>query len=214
MTGMRAELELPAAEACPVAGFSEGVEGSVSSVRRADDGAGGATEQFTVSGEHDPDVFDGDLEPLFEYDSATVYQFDQRVSDCICEYVERRNTPIAEVRAEEGLLVLELHLADLTALRDLVTELREHYGTVRIRYLLQIDGDAEGTEDIVPVDRSRLTDRQREVLETAYEMGYFAYPRGANATDVATELGIEPSTFTEHLAAAQSKLLDELLSPA
>jgi predicted DNA binding protein len=57
----------------------------------------------------------------------------------------------------------------------------------------------------------RLTDRQREVLRTAHEMGYFEYPRGANAGEVATALDIEPSTFTEHLNAAQSKLLDELL---
>ncbi|MFB6189168.1 MAG: bacterio-opsin activator, partial [Halapricum sp.] len=86
MTGMRAELELPASEVCPVAAFSERVDGTVSSVRRAEDGSGGATEQFTVTGEHDPTAFEGDLDSLFEYRSAQVYQFDQRASDCICEY--------------------------------------------------------------------------------------------------------------------------------
>ena len=71
------------------------------------------------------------------------------------------------------------------------------------------DGEDDGA--LVPVDVGRLTDRQREVLETAYGMGYFEYPRGANASEVAGELGIEPSTLAEHLAAAQSKLLAELL---
>jgi predicted DNA binding protein len=56
-----------------------------------------------------------------------------------------------------------------------------------------------------------LTDRQPEVLETAYGTGYFEYPRGANASEVAGEPGIETSTLAEHLAAAQSKLLAELL---
>ncbi|MEF8887534.1 MAG: helix-turn-helix domain-containing protein, partial [Haloarculaceae archaeon] len=54
-------------------------------------------------------------------------------------------------------------------------------------------------------------DRQREVVETAYEMGYFEYPRESNATEVATALDIQPSTFTEHLTAAQGKLLGELV---
>ena len=55
-----------------------------------------------------------------------------------------------------------------------------------------------------------LTDPQREALRTAYEMGYFEYPRDANASEVAAALDIQRSTFTEHLNAAQSKLLDEL----
>jgi len=42
-------------------------------------------------------------------------------------------------------------------------------------------------------------------------MGYFDYPKGANATDVAEELGVARSTFTEHLAAAQTKLMDAIL---
>jgi len=35
--------------------------------------------------------------------------------------------------------------------------------------------------------------------------------RAANATEVAAALDISPSTFAEHLAAAQSKVLDSLL---
>jgi hypothetical protein len=42
-------------------------------------------------------------------------------------------------------------------------------------------------------------------------MGYFEHPRTANAGEVADELDISRSTFAEHLAAAQSKLLDAVL---
>jgi len=69
-------------------------------------------------------------------------------------------------------------------------------------------------ETAVPVDLEKLTDRQREVLETAYEMGYYQYPRGANASEVADALDICPSTLAEHLAAAQTKLLDDVLADA
>jgi predicted DNA binding protein len=42
-------------------------------------------------------------------------------------------------------------------------------------------------------------------------MGYFGRPREANATEVAAELGINPATFSEHLATAQAKLLEDVL---
>ncbi|WP_455429089.1 helix-turn-helix domain-containing protein [Haloarcula regularis] len=61
------------------------------------------------------------------------------------------------------------------------------------------------------VDRGQLTDRQREVLETAVEMGYFEYPKGANAGEVAEALDITVSTFAEHLAAAETKLLGSIV---
>jgi len=75
-------------------------------------------------------------------------------------------------------------------------------------------GDGETDDgDVVFVDRSRLTDRQREVLETAYEMGYFEHPRATNATEVADALDVSLSTFTEHLATAQSKVLAAIVDP-
>ena len=42
-------------------------------------------------------------------------------------------------------------------------------------------------------------------------MGYFERPKGANATDVADELGINRSTFSEHVSAAERKILTDVL---
>jgi len=53
----------------------------------------------------------------------------------------------------------------------------------------------------------RLTDRQREVLRTAFEMGYYEWPRDCTGQDVAAELGISAATFSEHVFAAERKLL-------
>lgn len=56
-----------------------------------------------------------------------------------------------------------------------------------------------------------LTDRQREVLRTAFEMGYYAVPREASAADLATELDLDVSTVTEHLQRAERNLLGAVL---
>lgn len=57
-----------------------------------------------------------------------------------------------------------------------------------------------------------LTDRQRETLVTAYEMGYFDNPRGTTAVECAESLGISQSTFSQHLSVALNKVLGALLA--
>lgn len=52
----------------------------------------------------------------------------------------------------------------------------------------------------------RLTERQQEVLETAFEMGYYEWPRDCTGQDVADELGIASATFSEHIFAAERKV--------
>lgn len=55
-----------------------------------------------------------------------------------------------------------------------------------------------------------LTDRQREVLTTAYLGGYFEQPREVDSTDLADRLGITQSTFSQHVRTAQCKIISML----
>lgn len=55
-----------------------------------------------------------------------------------------------------------------------------------------------------------LTDRQRESLQSAYFSGYFDWPREANGREVAEALGIDQSTFQQHLRAGQRHVLETL----
>jgi len=57
---------------------------------------------------------------------------------------------------------------------------------------------------------THLTDRQREVLRAAFEAGYYEWPRECSGEDVAEELGITSATFSEHISAAERKLLSVL----
>jgi predicted DNA binding protein len=54
---------------------------------------------------------------------------------------------------------------------------------------------------------SRLTNRQREVIETALAMGYYEQPRKITHQDIAAELGCGLSTVTEHLQKSEDKLI-------
>jgi predicted DNA binding protein len=207
MSGVRAELVFDSPGDCPVAVASAETDGSLREVSWTAESNGTVTEQFTAP--EDEDISTG--EEVFDYGSRQVYEFEREAGkSCICEVIERSLGPVTETYARNGNLHVTLHANDMKRLRDMLRSLNEQYGEVRIEYLVQGREGAEESE-LVPVDMRRLTDRQREVLHTAHEMGYFEYPRDANASEVATALDIEPSTFTEHLNAAQSKLLDELL---
>lgn len=58
----------------------------------------------------------------------------------------------------------------------------------------------------------QLTNRQLDVIEVAYESGYYDVPREASTADVAAEVGIDPSTVAEHLQRAERNLLTQHLS--
>lgn len=207
MSGVRAEFVFEQPTECPVATASAGSEDSLREISWTTQSDGNVTEQFTTTDEQSDEQF----EQVFDYGSQQVYEFDHEADDsCICSFIERSMGPVANAYATDGNLHVTLHAGDVEKLRELLGDLNSRFDGVRIEYLVQGREQADESE-LVPVDMRRLTDRQHEVLQTAHEMGYFEYPRGSNASEVATELGIEPSTFTEHLNAAQSKLLDELL---
>ncbi|MFD1599315.1 helix-turn-helix domain-containing protein [Halobellus rarus] len=61
---------------------------------------------------------------------------------------------------------------------------------------------------------TQLTEKQREVIQTAFEAGYYDWPREATGEDVAAELEIASATFSEQIHAAERKLLSALFADA
>ena len=211
--GVRAELAVHEPANCPLASLAAESDAPVTDVTWAA-GDDAVAEEFRVAADAVPaDAATLDaLDPVVDVGDERVYRFERDPDvSCACELVESLGSPVADVRLRDGTLVLTLHLADVERLRAVVAELASAAERIELRYLVHTGGEDAPGADPTFVDRARLTDRQREVLRTAHAMGYFEYPRGANATAVADELGIGVSTFAEHLAAAQRVLLGDLL---
>jgi hypothetical protein len=206
-SGVHAEVEVTDS-VCRIVDAS--AHANVNSVNRT---AGGTDESKTVEFTADGTLDADRVSEVFQYGDRTVYRFERdrnETPQCACEWVESHGTPARHVKADDGAVVLSFVARDLDTLRAIVTDLRAAFDGVSLRRLTR-SADGERDADLVFVDRAELTDRQREVLETAHRMGYFEHPREANATDVSEALGINRSTFAEHLAAAQSKLLDTVI---
>lgn len=57
---------------------------------------------------------------------------------------------------------------------------------------------------------NHLTERQCEVLQTAFEAGYYDWPRECSGEEIAADLDISSATFSEHISAAERNLLSHL----
>ncbi|WP_148414529.1 transcriptional regulator NarO [Haloferax sp. KTX1] len=206
--GVHGEIHVTDPSVCRVSEAS--AETSVESVSRsvaADNDT--AAVEFTAPSSAAID----DADEVFHHEQKTIYRVTSGPAEgprCACELVECHGCPVRHLEAECGTVVLSFVASDLTSFRDIVVNLKSEFDGISLRRLTQSEPDSVSSS-LVFVDRDKLTARQREVLETAHEMGYFDHPREANATEVAAALDINRSTFTEHLSAAQSKLLDAIL---
>lgn len=61
---------------------------------------------------------------------------------------------------------------------------------------------------------TQLSDRQRQAVAVAHDLGYYDQPRGATHEEVANRLDCAPTTASDHLQKAETKLLNTILDTA
>lgn len=97
-----------------------------------------------------------------------------------------------------------------TDVRPLAEALRRSFPDASLVAKREIDRDP-GSETAFRDDvAERLTDRQRATLKAAYHGGYFDWPRGITAEEVADAMGVSSPTLHNHLRKGQRALLDGL----
>lgn len=208
-SGVRATVRVRAPAGCPIARFAATTGTAIEQVSTsaAHPDAGATVTEFLA----DTDEASVDsCNPVFSYGGTTLYRTAHDGDTCPCTCLGRFGCPVHRYEVRDGDLTLVFHTEDFEQLQAVMAAFRERFAAVDVRRLLQ--PPLEGTpEERVFVNRGRLTDRQLEVLQAAYDGGYFERPRRVNATELAAELEITQSTFTEHLVAAQRKLLEDVL---
>lgn len=110
---------------------------------------------------------------------------------------------------EAGRLVGE---ASVTAdVRGFVETLREEFPEVHLAAKREAERAVETDAGFRETLSDRLTEKQASALRAAYYGGYFDWPRGSTAEELADSLGVSSPTLHNHLRAAQQKLLAAFL---
>ncbi|QIO20914.1 bacterio-opsin activator domain-containing protein [Haloarcula sp. JP-L23] len=109
--------------------------------------------------------------------------------------------------AEKGTATIEVELPGDSNLREVVDAVVEAYPETSLTAKRETERPAETDTGFRERLSDRLSERQSTVLAAAYHSGYFEWPRGTTAEELAESLDVSAPTFHNHLRKAQQKLL-------
>ena len=153
----------------------------------------------------------GLLEEMREYDDVVeLVVLNESDGTGLIEF-ETSVLPLLLLAQESGMPIsMPFSLSDgvvtweLTASHDRLSELGEQLDSFGLSYNIESLRYQVGEDEL-------LTDAQRELVETAIEMGYYETPRECSLTDVAAAVGRAKSTVSEMLHRAEGTIIKEVI---
>ncbi|WP_274520294.1 PAS domain S-box protein [Natronobacterium lacisalsi] len=114
------------------------------------------------------------------------------------------------ITAEAGEARVVVALSTQADVREFIEMLQSKYHELELTARRTRDRGARTPEDFKAAFEERITDRQREVLRTAYFSGFFDAPRRSTGEEIGEALGVSQPTVNHHLRASQRELLGML----
>jgi PAS domain S-box-containing protein len=147
--------------------------------------------------------------PVTERDDEVLFEITLTEPLLPSVFGERGAVP-ESIDATEDRIRAVVTVPPTTEVRDLVETLRTRYPGLELAARRDRERPVQTVQTCRAAFEDGLTDRQRQVLETAYLSGFFDSPRGTTGQEVAESLDITQPTFINHLRTAQRKFFDRL----
>ncbi len=186
------EVELPESVQCPVARETPNASAVTQTI--TGDG-GGQTCQNEVT------VADGTTTQT-EYVSTSVDE------SCACAAIRQFECVFDLEGVRDGALRVSLVVPERSLLGDVVSALRETGASVDLRRISRLGDDGGSVE----LDATAITEKQREAVELAVELGYYDRPRGTDLAELADRLDVSRSAVSQRLNAVESTLVQSLVA--
>ena len=148
-----------------------------------------------------------------EYDDRSLLELTVEGSSPALTLTEIGAT-IREGVVEAGEQTLRAEIAQETGVRSVVKGLQVAFPETTLRAKHAIDRPIETVAEFQDSLTETLTDKQRSALRAAYFAGYFDWPRGSTAEEVADSMGVSSPTLHNHLRKAERKLLSSFFEHA
>ncbi|RXK51205.1 bacterio-opsin activator domain-containing protein [Halorientalis pallida] len=114
---------------------------------------------------------------------------------------------VGEMDATAGTERVVGQVSAETDVRQLVATVTDAFPDTELVTKRERDRPAETPTAFRASLRDSLTEKQSAVLQAAFHAGYFEWPRGSTAEELADAIGITSPTLHNHLRRAQQKLL-------
>jgi len=117
---------------------------------------------------------------------------------------------VCDATAEDGRVRVVADLPEGADVRPVADGFRSAFSDARLASKESVPRSPRSEDSLREGVTDRFTDRQWAALSAAYHGGYFDWPRGSTAEEVADAMDVSSPTFHNHLRKAQRRLLDEL----
>lgn len=116
---------------------------------------------------------------------------------------------------EDSQLSVVASVRDWNHLKTVANTIEDEHGSLELIGTTQTEsiGFPLGGDKIKQSMSGKLSDAQLEVLEMAYQMGYFKVPQEVTAEEIANELNISRSTLSERLRRVEHNFCALLFGP-
>lgn len=173
--------------------------------------ARGARPEEILASVPDLPATEGSLVSEYESDDGPVCLFEAELSaDSLCETVRDHGGRPQGVSVEDGVATVTVELAADADVREFVGLFLRNYPDSELVARRSAERPRQTPVELRAALTDELTDRQLEVLQTAYFGGYFETPRTQTGSEIAESMGITQPTFNTHARAAQRKLCRQL----
>ncbi|MFP9060795.1 PAS domain-containing protein [Natrialbaceae archaeon A-chndr2] len=176
------------------------------------------TQLFVHTSGAEADVVTDALETLV---TVTSYrEITAEATDCVFEItvsgsvlpakLVRHGASPQSITAEATHIRAVVDVPTTTDVREFIEMLGDTYDSVELEGREHVDRSMHTRQQLVTDLFEELTDRQLEVLRTAYFAGFFDWPRESTGEDVAAMLEVSQPTVNRHLRLGQQRLLEQL----
>ncbi|MFB6122252.1 MAG: helix-turn-helix domain-containing protein [Haloferacaceae archaeon] len=142
------------------------------------------------------------IDPLRAVEDEALLQFETTEPLLLLSIRDSRIPFEPPVTISDGAAAVEI-----TASRERLSELGEQLRTFGMPFEVEYIRQSIDSRDL-------LTERQRDLLRTAVDEGYYDTPRRCTLTELADAVGIAKSTASEQLHRAEETVIKEFVSDA
>ncbi|MFC6974541.1 bacterio-opsin activator domain-containing protein [Halomicroarcula sp. GCM10025709] len=136
------------------------------------------------------------------------------VTDAPALALVERGGRVRDLTVTDGTATLVTELPGDTDVRPIVDAVVASYPETALSAKRETERPVESETGFRDRLADRLTDRQETVLRAAFHSGYFEWPRGSTAEELADSLDVSSPTLHNHLRRAQQKVLTAFFAEA